>query len=54
MQRLILILTIFSALACGASQAAELRFRQQCIPHGPVVTLGDIAEIYSASSAWCE
>lgn len=48
MQRIIVVLMIMPALAWSASQAAELRFRQQCSPHGSVVTLGDIAEIYSA------
>jgi flagellar basal body P-ring formation protein FlgA len=48
MQRILFVLTIMPALAWSASQAAELRLRQQCSPHGAVVTLGDIAEIYSA------
>jgi flagella basal body P-ring formation protein FlgA len=54
MQRIIVVLMIMSALACSASQAAELRLRQQCSPHGSVVTLGDIAEIYSADAQQAE
>jgi flagella basal body P-ring formation protein FlgA len=50
MQRVIFILTIVSALAWSTSQAAELRLRRQCSPRGPVVTLGDVAEIYSAEA----
>jgi flagella basal body P-ring formation protein FlgA len=50
MRRLIVLLIVVSIPACGSSQAAELRFRQQCSPHGSVVTLGDIAEIYSADN----
>jgi flagella basal body P-ring formation protein FlgA len=50
MQRIIVVLMIMPALAWSVSQAAELRFRQQCSPHGSVVTLGDIAEIYSADA----
>jgi flagella basal body P-ring formation protein FlgA len=48
MQRIIFLLMIMPALASSATRAAELRFRQQCSPHGSVVTLGDVAEIYSA------
>jgi flagella basal body P-ring formation protein FlgA len=50
MQRIIVVLMFMPALAWNSSQAAELRFRQQCSPHGAVVTLGDIAEIYSADA----
>ena len=54
MQRIIVLLTIVSALACSSSQAAELRLRQQCSPHGSVVTLGDVAEIYTADAQQAE
>ena len=33
-----------------AAAAAELRLRAQCNPAGPVVTLGDVAEIDSADA----
>jgi flagella basal body P-ring formation protein FlgA len=36
------------AAACAAAGAAELRLRAQCTPVGPVVTLGDVAEVLAA------
>ncbi|MGD0517958.1 MAG: flagellar basal body P-ring formation chaperone FlgA [Thermoguttaceae bacterium] len=54
MQRIIVLLMILPALAWNTSLAAELRLRQQCSPHGSVVTLGDIAEIYSADARQAE
>ena len=50
MQRTIALMMIVLALASAESGAAELRLRQQCTAHGSVVTLGDIAEIYSADA----
>jgi flagella basal body P-ring formation protein FlgA len=54
MQRIIVLLTIVPALACGSSQAAELCLRQQCSPHGSVVTLGDVAEIFTSDAHQAE
>jgi flagellar basal body P-ring formation protein FlgA len=42
------------ALAWSSSRAAELRLRQQCSPHGSVVTLGDVAEIYASDTHQAE
>jgi flagella basal body P-ring formation protein FlgA len=50
MRRLIVILIIISGFIGESSRAAELRLRQQCIPPGPVVTLGDVAEIYASDT----
>jgi flagellar basal body P-ring formation protein FlgA len=54
MRQLIVIFIILSALVGNSSQAAELRLRQKCIPHGPVVTLGDVAEIYASDTQQAE
>jgi flagella basal body P-ring formation protein FlgA len=50
MQRTIAFAMLALALMVSGSPAAELRLRQQCSAHGSVVTLGDIAEIYSADA----
>ncbi len=54
MQRLIILLAIVPAFAWSSSPAAELRLRQQCSPRGPVITLGDVAEIYTADTHQAE
>jgi len=45
MRREMLLLTLILAAARTPSFAAELRLHSQCSPHGPVVTLGDVADI---------
>ena len=54
MRQLIVLLATLAALTCGATNAAEIRLRQQCIPHGTVIVLGDVAEIYSADATQTE
>ena len=50
MRRTIAFAMIVFALPASGAGAAELRLRQQCSVHGSVVTLADIAEIYSADA----
>lgn len=54
MRRLIILLAAAQALAWSVCEAAELRLRQQCSPRGSVITLGDVAEIYSADAKGAE
>jgi flagella basal body P-ring formation protein FlgA len=54
MQRIALLLTIATVLSWNSLQAAEIRLRQQCNPHGSVVVLGDVAEIFSADAEQAE
>jgi flagella basal body P-ring formation protein FlgA len=54
MQRIIILLMFLPALAWNTARAAELRLRLQCNPRGSVVTLGDVAEIYSADAQQAE
>jgi flagella basal body P-ring formation protein FlgA len=48
---LILILSVGLVLPAGAGHAAELQLRTECRVRGPVVTLGDVAEIFSQDAA---
>ncbi len=53
MRQILILIAIVSAFAWQSS-AAELRLRQQCSPKGAVVTLGDVAEIYTADKQQAE
>ena len=46
----LLTLAVAVQFAADRAAAAELRLRAQCSPAGPVVTLGDVAEIDSADA----
>jgi flagella basal body P-ring formation protein FlgA len=46
----LLAAVLVSQFAAHRAAAAELRLRAQCNPAGPVVTLGDVAEIESADA----
>ncbi len=47
----ILILSVALGLAAGPGRAAELQLRAECRVRGPVVTLGDVADIFSQDAA---
>ena len=50
MKKCLLSIAAFALLTTSGAAAAELRLRAQCNPAGPVVTLGDLAEIDSADA----
>ncbi len=50
MKNCLLTIAALGLLATSGAAAAELRLRAQCNPAGPVVTLGDVAEIDSADA----
>jgi flagella basal body P-ring formation protein FlgA len=53
-QRQLVLIAIISALAGISADAAELSLRRQCGSSGSVVTLGDVAEIYTADAKQVE
>ncbi len=52
MQKNILLVMVLSAamLAAASTRAAELRLKKQCRCDAPVVTLGDLADVFSADA----
>src|SRR3972149_387655 len=54
MQKLSALLLIIVVWVENCTDAAELRLRQQCCPRGSVITLGDVAEIYTVDKQQCE
>ncbi len=45
------VLSVALVLPAGPGLAAELQLRAECRVRGPVVTLGDVAEIFSQDAA---